>query len=85
MLEPSHENIEHFVKKGFYQTNRLHVRSIKLYADGALGSRGAALLKPYTDDPENSGIIVEPIDSLKAWCNLAHQYNYQVNTHCIGD
>jgi len=50
-----------------------------------LGSRGAALLEPYADDPENSGIIVEPIDSLKAWCNLAHQYNYQVNTHCIGD
>jgi predicted amidohydrolase YtcJ len=85
MLEPSVENIEHFVKKGFYQTNQLHVRSIKLYADGALGSRGAALLEPYADDQENSGIIVEPIDSLKAWCNLAHQYNYQVNTHCIGD
>ncbi len=85
MLEPSQENIEHFVKKGFYQTNRLHVRSIKLYADGALGSRGAALLEPYADDPENSGIVVEPVDSLKAWCNLAYQYNYQVNTHCIGD
>ncbi len=85
MLEPSFENIEYFVKKGFYQTGRLTVRSIKLYADGALGSRGACLLKPYSDDEDNSGILVESIDSLKAWCELAYQNNYQVNTHCIGD
>lgn len=85
MLEPTIENINNFVTKGHYQTNRLYVRSVKLYADGALGSRGACLLEPYTDDSLNYGLIIVSKDSLKQICDLAFKNNYQVNTHCIGD
>lgn len=85
MLEPNEENIEHFVKKGIYKTNQLNVRSIKLYADGALGSRGAALLEPYSDDPENYGLIIEPFEFYHEMCKLANENNYQINTHAIGD
>jgi predicted amidohydrolase YtcJ len=85
MLSPSPENIDYFLRNGFYQTPYLNVRSLKLYADGALGSRGALMLKPYSDDPTNSGLLLQEQDSLKALCQLAYEYNYQVNTHCIGD
>jgi len=85
MINPTIENIEHFLKKGKYITPFLNVQSMKLYADGALGSRGAKLLAPYSDDPENTGMIVENPDSLRALCQLGYNYNYQVNTHCIGD
>jgi predicted amidohydrolase YtcJ len=85
MLEPSAANLEKFVKKGIYKTAQLNVRSIKLYADGALGSRGACLLKPYNDDPHNHGIKVTSSDTIKSICEIAYNNGYQVNTHCIGD
>jgi predicted amidohydrolase YtcJ len=85
MLSPSAENIENFVKKGIYSTDRLNVRCIKLYADGALGSRGACLIQPYSDDPKNYGLIVEDINKLREYCKIAYDNNYQVATHCIGD
>lgn len=85
MLEPNDENINHFVKKGIYKTDYLNVRSIKLYADGALGSRGAALLEPYSDDPENYGLIIEPFEFYHEMCKLAYENSYQINTHAIGD
>jgi len=85
MLNPSKENADHFVKNGPYKTDLLNIRSIKLYADGALGSRGACLLKPYSDDAENWGFLVSGVDFLDSLCNLAYQNNYQINTHAIGD
>ncbi len=85
MLEPNDENLEYFVKKGIYKTDYLNVRSIKLYADGALGSRGAALIEPYYDDPENYGLIVEPVAFYHEMCQYALEYGYQINTHAIGD
>jgi predicted amidohydrolase YtcJ len=85
MLEPNEENINHFVKNGIYKTDYLNVRSIKLYADGALGSRGACLIEPYSDDPENYGLIVEPVEFYHEMCKVASENNYQINTHAIGD
>jgi len=85
MLDPSHENIEYFVKKGVYKKDRLHICAIKIYADGALGSRGACLLKPYSDEPLNNGLLVETVDSLKYFYDIAYANNYQVCTHAIGD
>jgi len=85
MLNPSEENISRFINKGVYHTDRLNVRSVKLYADGALGSRGALLTAPYADDPENSGIQVSSTELLTRICKLAFDKGYQVNTHCIGD
>jgi predicted amidohydrolase YtcJ len=64
---------------------RLVVQSIKLYMDGAMGSRGAAFMAPYKDDPENSGLLFmqpEQLDALVAKWSAA---NFQVNVHAIGD
>ncbi|MBI9052975.1 MAG: amidohydrolase [Bacteroidales bacterium] len=85
MLEPNEDNLNHFVKKGIYKTDYLNVRSIKLYADGALGSRGAAMIESYSDDPDNNGLIVESTEFYHEMCKLAYENNYQVNTHAIGD
>ena len=85
MLNPTKENIEQFVKNGHYITDFLTVRSLKMYADGALGSRGACMLEPYSDDPENYGIMVNTTDSIANVCKLAHDNNYQINIHAIGD
>lgn len=85
MLEPTDENFKNFISRGIYQTDRLSVRSIKLFADGALGSRGALLLEPYTDDPLTKGLQIEPTAYYRRICKKALRYGYQVNTHCIGD
>lgn len=85
MLNPTKSNFGRFVGKGIHQTERLTVRSVKIYADGALGSRGALLLKPYSDDPQNKGIQVTPTETLDSICRMANNAGYQVCTHCIGD
>jgi predicted amidohydrolase YtcJ len=85
MLAPGEKNFEEFMFRGIYKTDHLNVRSIKLYADGALGSRGALLLNPYSDDPGNYGLLTTDITDLVNDCRLAYEYGYQVNTHCIGD
>jgi predicted amidohydrolase YtcJ len=64
---------------------RLTVRSVKLYADGALGSRGAALLAPYNDDPGNTGLLVSKEEHLADVARRARAAGFQVNTHAIGD
>ncbi len=85
MLNPTDENIDHFVKNGVYKTSRLSVRSIKLYADGALGSRGARLLEPYFDAPEQLGIWVDDTDVIRKHSEIAYNNGYQMNIHAIGD
>jgi predicted amidohydrolase YtcJ len=64
---------------------RLTLRSVKLYADGALGSRGASLLEPYDDDPANTGLVLTPPDTLRTACRHALANGFQVATHAIGD
>lgn len=61
------------------------IRSIKLYADGALGSRGAALLDPYADDPKNTGLLLSPPEHIKDVATRALKAGFQVATHAIGD
>jgi predicted amidohydrolase YtcJ len=63
----------------------LWIRSIKLYADGALGSRGAALLAPYSDEPGNIGLLLTPPAHLEKVAELALRKGFQVATHAIGD
>jgi predicted amidohydrolase YtcJ len=65
--------------------DRLTVRSVKLYADGALGSRGAALLQPYNDDPANRGLLLAQPEHLLDVSRRGHAAGFQVNTHAIGD
>lgn len=64
---------------------RLTVRSVKLYADGALGSRGAALLAPYSDDPQNSGLMIASTEHMTDVAKRALRAGFQVNAHAIGD
>ena len=63
----------------------LWVRAIKLYADGALGSRGAALLAPYSDEAGNSGLLVSRPEHIEAWAETALRRGFQINVHAIGD
>ncbi len=64
---------------------RLAIRAIKLYADGALGSRGAALLAPYDDDPGNTGLLLTPQAKIQDVATRALRAGFQVCTHAIGD
>ena len=66
-------------------TAMLTARSVKLYSDGALGSRGAALLAPYSDAPNNVGLLIEPEEVLTAYSKRAADCGLQVNIHAIGD
>lgn len=68
-----------------YLNDFLSVRSVKLYGDGALGSRGAALIHPYHDEPGNSGLLFYGPDSLTKLITKAVEKGYQVNVHAIGD
>lgn len=68
-----------------YGDNHLTVRSVKQYIDGALGSRGAWLLEPYSDLPEHTGSNVTPLNELKEIFQLALDKGFQMCTHAIGD
>jgi predicted amidohydrolase YtcJ len=74
-------------REGPYQhaSGRVRMAGVKFYADGALGSRGAALLEPYSDDHGNRGLLVTPPEQLLAAMRKAHACNVQVATHAIGD
>lgn len=63
----------------------LRTNSVKIYADGALGSRGALLSAPYADDSSNTGLLITPRDSLKKWALACQDAGFQLCVHCIGD
>ena len=85
MVSVSKNNIQEFKKSGKIKTPRLNVRSFKVYGDGALGSRGAALKKPYCDDPHNYGFLRTDLSDLKYYANEIAAMGFQMNTHAIGD
>lgn len=68
-----------------YAKDMYYLRAVKLYADGALGSRGAALILPYTDDPHSHGLLFHSNDEIDAMIAKAMKKGYQVNVHAIGD
>ena len=84
MLTDNKENLDHYLKHGFYKTEKLNVRSFKFYADGALGSRGACLLKPYKDKPQQGFLLSSP-DYFDSVAVLMNENGFQMNTHAIGD
>ncbi len=81
--EPSY--YEKWLKKGVYKTERLTVGGFKLYADGALGSRGACLLKSYTDMPNWKGFLLNDSDRMYEIAQKLYKSNFQLCTHAIGD
>jgi predicted amidohydrolase YtcJ len=68
-----------------YGDDRLDIASVKLYGDGALGSHGAALIEPYSDDPENRGLPFWTDDELLAMTKKSMAMGFQVGIHAIGD
>tara|TARA_B100001741_G_C16544649_1_gene596077 strand:+ start:775 stop:2433 length:1659 start_codon:yes stop_codon:yes gene_type:complete len=85
MISNNNDDINYFIKRGIYKTDKLNVRSVKVYADGALGSRGALLKEPYSDDPKNKGKYSTPYNSIDSLALKLSQTNFQMNTHAIGD
>jgi len=85
MIENDPSSLEHFLELGPYKTDRLNVRSVKVYVDGALGSRGALLIDDYSDRKGFKGIIRTPIDSINKLALKLSGTKFQMNTHAIGD
>jgi predicted amidohydrolase YtcJ len=88
MVSDNAADVAHYFERGPQSGlygGHLWIRTIKLYADGALGSRGAALLDPYSDDPKNSGLLLSTPEHLKDVATRALKAKFQIATHAIGD
>ncbi|WP_426280954.1 amidohydrolase [Lysobacter soli] len=87
MADGNNEALESLCANGLYThpSGRLQMRTLKLYADGALGSRGAAMLKEYSDDHGNLGIMVTSPEQIAVAVDKAKRCGVQVATHAIGD
>lgn len=85
MVQNEPRDRDYFLTNGIVKTDRLHVRSVKVYADGALGSRGAALRAPYSDKENHFGAMITPLDELNAVAEKIAAAGFQMNTHAIGD
>ena len=87
MIDGPGDTFDHFCKRGplHHPSGRLDVESVKFFADGALGSRGAALLEPYADAPDTRGFLLQEDDELRQNVQAAAACGFQVNTHAIGD
>lgn len=85
MLSDNEKNFDYLVKRGAIKTDRLNVRSFKVYADGALGSRGACLLHPYSDMPNKKGFLLSDLSHFEKVAKKLNENNFQMCTHAIGD
>lgn len=85
MLAPTEENIDRYLSAGILETDYLSVRSFKVMADGALGSRGACLLAPYSDKPSTHGFLTLDPAWMQRFAARVSKTSFQINTHCIGD
>jgi len=85
MLSDAKENYDFAFKNGKIKTDRLNVSSFKVYADGALGSRGACLLQPYSDKPGWYGFLLSPKEHFDSVAKIIYDKGWQMCTHAIGD
>ncbi|OOG68045.1 amidohydrolase [Flavobacterium sp. A45] len=85
MITVNQKNIDLYLKKGIYKTDNLNVCSFKMYGDGALGSRGACLHKPYSDSPKQYGALLSSVEELKNVAKQIANSPFQLNSHAIGD
>ncbi|MDX1602860.1 MAG: amidohydrolase [Salinimicrobium sediminis] len=85
MISNTKDNLDYFLDKEPLKTDKLNVRSVKFYADGALGSRGAALKKPYSDKHDHFGALLSSVAEFKETAARIAASPYQMNTHAIGD
>jgi predicted amidohydrolase YtcJ len=85
MLSDEAANYDYLEKSGAIKTDRLNVRSFKVYGDGALGSRGACLLEPYSDKPGHYGFLLSNPEHFDSVANRIYNKGFQMCTHAIGD
>ncbi len=87
MISATDPKLETMLSKGYIEDpgQFLSIRSIKVYADGALGSRGAALLAPYSDKPEHQGLLLTSEQQLSKLFKQISDHKFQINIHAIGD
>lgn len=85
MLSDNDDNINRYVKKGSYKTDKLFVNGFKVYMDGALGSRGACLLAPYADKTGWSGFLLRNQSHYDSLAGVLINTSFQMCTHAIGD
>lgn len=85
MVSATKDNLDYYLNKGIYKTDKLTVRSFKVYADGALGSRGALLRKPYSDQPGHFGLLTTSLPAMDSIAQRIAKSEFQMNTHAIGD
>ena len=85
MITKDKSNLDYFLNKGIIKTDRLNVRSVKIWADGALGSRGAAMREEYSDQAGQHGAMVTAEAELDSLAKRIVKAGYQMNTHAIGD
>lgn len=85
MLSDVKENYDKILAKGAYKTDKLFVNGFKIYADGALGSRGACLLQHYSDKPNWYGFLLSNLSHFDSIANVLSKTNFQMCTHAIGD
>ncbi len=85
MLAANKESIEFARKNGIYEYKNLYIRSFKVFGDGALGSRGAFLKQPYSDQHNHYGVLTTSQAEMREIANVCIELGYQMNTHAIGD
>ena len=85
MVSGNKENLDYYLAKGISKTDRLNIRSFKFYGDGALGSRGAALRRSYSDRDNHFGALVNSLETLENTAQRIADSEFQMNTHAIGD
>lgn len=85
MLLATEENKKFIIKNGKYSQKNLSIRSIKLFVDGSLGSRGALLKKSYNDQENSKGLLKMQPSVINQWVDFAMKSGYQLNSHAIGD
>jgi len=85
MLSDEPDNYKYLFSRGPIKTDRLNVRAFKVYADGALGSRGACLLHPYSDMPDKTGFLLSDQKHFEEVATKIAANHFQMCTHAIGD
>lgn len=87
MIASSEPRLVELLEAGTYRSDgdMLQINSVKVYGDGALGSRGARLIEPYSDDPDNIGLLINREDQVRELFTITQRHGFQINYHAIGD
>ena len=87
MIASSDPALSELLAEGIYESenHRLRIGNVKMYGDGALGSRGARMIEAYSDDPENYGLLITPAERVRSLFEQIHEAGFQISYHAIGD